>query len=133
MRYAGNARERLVEIATTTVGTGPSADGIPPLITLSPRTARGLPTQGLALVLLTYPPPNGLDYGAAVAGGGGFTVYLYRWLPTVAVWTRLQNLPGVAFGDQLVLPDISGGMGLYVGIGNVGTPGKILVGFAELD
>jgi hypothetical protein len=133
MRYAGNARERFVEIGTAAVGVGPTDNTTPPLITLSPRTARGLPTAGLALVLVGYPPPNGFNYSPAVAAVDGFTLYLFRLLPTIGGWSRLQSFAGVQFGDQLVLPDISGGMGLYVGIGNVGTPGNLLVGLAELD
>lgn len=132
--YVGNSRERLIQLLTTDVAAAPVAV-TPPIIFLSPRTSRGLPTSGLSLVLLAIPPANGIDYGTpASASAPGFTVTLYRAIPTAGgAWAALTAFPGANFGDLLVLPDISGGMGLYVRIGNVAVDGKLLVGLAELD
>ena len=70
--------------------------------------------------------------GSATAPG--FTLTLYRAIPTAGgAWAALAAFPAANFGDQLVLPDISGGMGLYVQIGNVAVAGVLLVGLAELD
>ena len=131
--YVGASRERLVQLNTADMGA--PANGAAPHIVVSPRTSRGLPTAGIGLVLLPVPPPNGHDYGTpATPVDPGFTVTLYRALPTAAGgWAALEPKTGVPFYTQLTLPDISGGMALYVQIGNVDTPGVIILGLAELD
>lgn len=137
MNYVGNARERLVELDTAAVTAMLGADSSTwvPQIVLSPRTSRGLPTSGLALVLFGYPPPNGVSYGTpAQPSAPGFTLTIWRAVPTSpGYWARLQAFTGANFGDQLVLPDISGGMELIIELENVGTPGKLMLGIAELD
>jgi len=132
--YVGVSRERLFQVLSTDVAATPDATKVP-LVVLSPRSSRGLPTTGLALVLLAIPPPNGINFGTpASATAPGFTLTLYRAIPTAAGgWAKLQAFAGANFGDQLVLPDISGGLGLYVQIGNVAVDGVLLVGLAELD
>ncbi len=134
--HVGIARERLFEIDTA-ANAAAIAGGLPlvPHLVLSPRTARGLPTSGLALVLLPFPAPNGVSYGTpAAASAPGFTVTLYRAIPTSpGLSAALAAFAGANFGDQLTLPDISGGMALYVGIGNVATAGVLICGIAELD
>lgn len=135
--YAGNARERLIQI---TAPTNYGADGDGPLsaprrsdvphITLSPRTARGLPTSGLALTLVKPAA------GSVVASAPGFTLTIFRAVPALGVWAKMAPITGVNFLDQLVLPDLSGGMGLFFGIGNSdGTPASapMLIAVAELD
>jgi hypothetical protein len=129
--YVGNARERIVELATANVGAGPTTDT--PAITLSPRSSRGLPTTGLAIVLIPL-TPNSDDVGqVAQPTAPGFTLTLWRAIPTIGGWSTLQAYPGLNYGDQVVLPDISGGFGLYFQLGNIDTPGRLLLGLAELD
>lgn len=132
--YAGAPRERLVQINTADVA-GPPAPTDAPHIVLSPRSSRGLPTAGLALVLLGFPTPNGVDYGTpAIATAPGFTVTLYRALPTAAGgWGALTPITGVNYNDLLTLPDISGPFALRYVLTNVATPGVLLVGLTELD
>ncbi len=134
--HVGIARERLFEVDTA-ANAAAIAGGLPlvPHLVLSPRTSRGLPTSGLTLVLLPYPAPNGVSYGTpAAASAPGFTVTLFRIIPTSpGLVGVLAAYPSANFGDQLTLPDISGGMALYVGISNVATPGLLMVGIAELD
>lgn len=135
--YAGNARERLIStIAPTNYGSngdgpfsGPQRSDVPH-ITLSPRTARGLPTSGLAVTLI-QPSAGGVS-----ATAPGFTLTIFRAVPALGVWAKLAPILGVNFLDQLVLPDLSGGMGLFFGISNVSgltIPLPMLIAVAELD
>lgn len=112
--YVGSSRERLVQLNTNDVSGAPAV-GVAPHLIVSPRTSRGLPTSGIALVLLPIPPANGHDYGTpATASDPGFTVTIYRALPVGAgQWSKFDPKAGVPFWSQLTLPDISGGMALY--------------------
>jgi hypothetical protein len=132
--YAGAPRERLLQLNTADLVAAP-ANGAAPHMIVSPRTSRGLPTSGIGLVLLPIPPANGHDYGTpATALVPGFTVTLYRALPTAAGgWAAFTAKTGVPFLTQLTLPDISGAMALWFQITNVDTAGILLVGLAELD
>jgi hypothetical protein len=135
--YPGAARERLIYLDTMVVAEPPTR-ATRPHITISPRTAQGLPTQGIALVLLEP------ETGAAVGGGGGegdsgggpggFHLTLYRSVPTVGAWAELAPFVVLArYGEQYVLPDLTGGWGLYIQITGAAEPGLILVGIAETD
>lgn len=134
--YAGNARERLIQITAPTdygtTGDGPlyaPRRSTVPHITLSPRTARGLPTTGLALTLVSP------DAGSVTPSGTGFTLTIFRAVPALGVWAKLAPILSVNFLDQLVLPDLSGGMGLFFGVSNVaaGPSLPVLIAVAELD
>lgn len=116
----------MIQLATAAVAAAPVRGQIPHF-NLSPRTARGLPTQGFAWSIIA---PSA---GSAVATAPGFSVTLYRVAPTLGQWLTLQPYTSFNYNDQLVLPDISGGMGLYFQITNVTTPGNVLIGVAELD
>jgi hypothetical protein len=96
---------------------------------VSPRTATGQQTGSISLVLI---PPD--TSPAAVPDTGGFTLTIYRVIPTLQDWGALATYSGLAYRDQLVLPDISGGWGLYFVFGNLvgGGTGIILLGIAEL-
>ena len=122
----GASRERIIQLGTAAVAAAP-ARGQVPHITLSPRTARALATQGFAWSLVSPVA------GGAVATAPGFNVTIYRVAPTLGVWQALQPFAAANFLDQLVVPDISGALGLYFQIGNVAAPGNVLVGVAELD
>jgi hypothetical protein len=124
--YVGNARERIILLGTAAVAAAP-VRGQVPHFNLSPRSSRGLPTQGFAWTI-TAP-----SAAAAVATAPGFTVTIYRVVPTLGTWAALQPYASLNFDDQLVLPDISGGFGLYFKIGSVTTPGNVLIALAELD
>lgn len=132
--YVGQARERLLQLNTADLASAPAIGDLPHMI-VSPRTSRGLPTSGIALVLIPIPPPNGHNYGTpATALAPGFTVTLYRSIPTAGgAWAALAPKTGVPFYTQLTLPDISGAMALRYQITNVDTAGILLVGLAELD
>ena len=135
--YAGNARERLISIiAPTNYGMNGDAPLYAPRrsdvphITLSPRTARGLPTSGLAVTLVQ---PSG---GGVSPLAPGFTLTIFRAIPALGMWAKLAPIVGVNFLDQLVLPDLSGGMGLFFGVSNVDPitiPLAMLIAVAELD
>ena len=127
-QYAGMPSERLVQIRLpiTDPGFGPDRN-TPAHFILSPRTARGLPTSGLALTLCAP------STGAAVAAGLGFTVTIWRAIPVLGSWAALQDFPGANFGDQLTLPDLSGGMALYFAIGSVSGAGDVILAIAEMD
>jgi hypothetical protein len=115
--YVGVATERLVQI-TRSAGAAPEHTA-PAHFILSPRTARGLPTSGFAFTLLAP------SVGSAVATAPGFTVTIYRSIPLLGAWAALQAFTGANYGDQLVLPDISGGMALYFVISNSAADGDI--------
>jgi hypothetical protein len=87
-------------------------------------------TGNLAIILI--PPESLASLGGGIPGSGGFTLTVYRVVPTLGEWGALATYAGLAYRDQLVLPDISGGWGLYFVFGNVATNGAILVGVAEL-
>jgi hypothetical protein len=116
--YLGVSAERLIQVARSAVAAAP-AHTEPAHFILSPRTSRGLPTSGFALTLLA--PAR----GAAVATTPGFTITIYRAIPVLGAWAALQAFPGANYGDQLVLPDISGGMALYFVISHAVADGDI--------
>jgi hypothetical protein len=137
--YAGAARERLIKLDTAVVSARPTRT-TRPHITVSPRTAQGLPTQGIAFTLIqpTTDPAVGTggDESAGESGGemGGFTVTLFRSVPTVGTWAELAPFTALArYGEQYVLGDISGAWGLYFQVTGATEAGLILLGLAELD
>jgi hypothetical protein len=120
--YAGVSCERLVQVGMLTAPSRSDAQHF----VLSPRTSRGLPTAGLALVLLK---PSA---GGAVATSPGFDVTIYRAIPVLGSWAALQTYSAANYGDQLTLPDLSGGMALFFSIQN-GTAGNLILAIAEMD
>lgn len=124
--YRGNSRERIVQLGTAAVAAAPVRGTLSHLV-VSPRSSRGLPTQGFAWTLIA---PSA---GSAIATAPGFTVQIYRSAPTLGVWLAMQQFTAANYNDQLVFPDISGGMAIYVQITNVATPGNVLFCLAELD
>ena len=116
--YVGVSAERLVQVARSTDGA-PPAHTAPAHFVLSPRTSRGNPTSGFALTLLAP------SKGAAVPVAPGFTIAIYRAIPVLGAWAALQAFTGANYGDQLVLPDISGGMALFFVISNAVADGAI--------
>jgi hypothetical protein len=125
-QVSGNSRERIVQLDTAVNSAAPVRGTLPSFL-LSPRSSRGYLTQGFAFSL-TSP-----SAGGAVASNPGFTVTIYRVAPTLSVWNALQAFTAANYLDQLVFPDISGGMSLYFQITNVSANGLILLGVAELD
>lgn len=119
-RLGGASRERFVELDTTTLG--PPARGDSPHMLISPRTAAGLPTGSLALVLLE---PS--------AGGAwnGFNVTIYRAIGTLGDWGKFDVFTNANYRDQLILNDVSGGLGLFFHVAAPNGDGRILVGVAE--
>jgi hypothetical protein len=139
--YAGANRERLIQISTDLVATAPVRNS-KPHFQVSPRTAQGLPTQGIGLTLI--PPVSGPaiepggdsgDSGEG-SGGNGFGFTIWRCVPVLGTWAELAPFTALAhYGEQYVLPDISGGWGLYFQVTGLGESdhGRILVGIAEMD
>ena len=121
-QYAGIPCERLVQIAT---GAAPTRS-TPAHFVLSPRTSRGMATSGLAMTLLSP------SVGFAAPTAPGFTVAIYRAIPVLGAWAALQAFDGAAYGDQLTLPDISGGMALYFAISHAAA-GNVILAIAEMD
>jgi hypothetical protein len=136
--YAGASRERLVKLDTAVVSARPTRTTTPH-ITISPRTAQGLPTQGIALTLIQPTTDPALGAGADESGDsggvtGGFTVTLFRCVPTTGTWAELAPFTALArYGEQYVLGDLSGAWGLYFQITGATEDGLILLGIAELD
>lgn len=128
-RYGGTPRERIVELDIDAVDGAPTRDTAPHLV-VSPRTPNGLITGNLALIIL---PPS---FEPAVADTGGFTLTVYRSVPTLGEWGELLARTGINYRDQYVLPDIAGGWGIYFRITNAveseGDDGSVLMGVAEL-
>jgi hypothetical protein len=120
-RFGGASRERFVELATSALG--PPARGSAPHMMVSPRTAAGLLTGSLAIVLLPTSGPGGAS--------GPFALTLYRVIPTLGEFGAFQTFPGAAYREQLLLNDVSGGFGLFFSIVAAGGDGRILVGVAE--
>jgi hypothetical protein len=89
---------------------------------VSPRTAAGLLTGNLAIVLVPVSESDGAI--------GPFDLTLYRVVPTLGEWGKFKTFGAAAYRDQLVLNDISGGFGLFFSIVAV-TDGRILIGVAE--
>jgi hypothetical protein len=120
-RLGGGARERFVELETSQLG--PPSRGDSPHVMISPRTAAGLLTGSLALVILPVSESDGAI--------GPFDVTLYRVVPTLADFGKFKAYSGAAYRDQLVLNDCSGGFGLFISIVATGGDGRLLVGVAE--
>jgi hypothetical protein len=133
----GAARERLIELNTLEVKDPPSVLTKPHFF-VSPRTAQGLPTQGIALTLIRRTLGAAIGNGGDISGsggdGGGFAVTIHRAIPTTGGWAVLAPFTTSAvYGEQYVLEDISGAWGLYFQIGGVEEEGRILIGIAEMD
>lgn len=126
-QYAG-ARERVILVSGNFRLMTPDRT-MWPQINVSPRTSSGLPTASLGIVLFT----NVLAPGPAVPVAPGMTLQIWRVAPTLGAWAALAPITGVAFGQQLVLPDIGGGWGLYASVTNLTDPnGYVYAGIAEL-
>lgn len=131
---ASNSRDRMIQLPP---GNGATlADTGEPLTTdvanffVSPRCANGQPTKGLAISLLSI-GGDGVG-GQATAAAGGFSLTLYRAIATMGVGTfaKLKTLTGIAYGDQLVLGDISGGWELFLRVSNIDVGGARFVNIA---
>jgi hypothetical protein len=120
-RMGGASRERFVELETSQLG--PPSRGDSPHIMISPRTAAGLLTGSLALVILPVSESDGAI--------GPFDLTLYRVVPTLADFGKFQVFSAAAYRDQLILNDVSGGFGLFFSIIASGGDGRILIGVAE--
>jgi hypothetical protein len=130
-RFNSGARERFIQLPS---GLSAPARTAAPHINVSPRTSTGAPTGSLAIVILPQTYSGGILYTPVGAGSGGFTLTVYRCLTTLNDWAALAPYTGLAYRDQLVLPDISGGAGLFFVLGNAttGTSGFVILGLAEL-
>jgi hypothetical protein len=120
-RFGGASRERFVELDTADLAAPSRASA--PHIMVSPRTAAGLLTGSLALVIL---PVSGVG-----AASGPFNVTLYRVVPTLAEFGKFEVFPSAEYRDQLILNDCSGGFGLFFSVVATGGDGRILIGVAE--
>lgn len=120
-RLGGAARERFVELETSQLG--PPSRGDSPHLMISPRTAAGLLTGSLAVVLLPVSESDGAI--------GPFDVTLYRVVPTLGDFGKFQVFSACAYRDQLILNDVSGGLGLFFSVVASGANGRILIGVAE--
>lgn len=137
-RYAG-ARERIIQLNTALVSEPPLRETKPHFL-VSPRSAQGLPTEGIALTLIQALSGAALGAGAGMSspagsgGAGGFGVALYRNVPGIGGWASLAPFTtSAAYGEQYVLEDISGAWGIYFQITEVTQDGILLIGIAELD
>jgi len=119
-RQGGASRERIVEL--NTIDLGPPTRESAPHFMISPRTAAGLLTGSLAIVIL---PVSTVD-GAI----GPFDVTLYRVIPTLGEFGKFQAFTAAEYREQLVLNDCSGGFGLFFSV-VANTEGRILIGVAE--
>jgi hypothetical protein len=132
-RFNSGARERFIQLPS---GLSAPTRTAAPQINVSPRTSTGAPTGNLALVILpqTYSGSPPISYGPVTPAPGGFTLTVYRCLTTLNDWGALAPYTGLAYRDQLVLPDISGGWGLFFVLGNVlgAGSGVVILGVAEL-
>lgn len=135
---ASQPRERVILIDTTANPPPTSAvnDSLtPPQIVLSPKVAGGEPCRGFSVVLVAAPGPDpGGEYGSAAASGvdGEFSITFYRLNTTLGVWAACEPFEGAKYNDQLVCYDLGGGAALYAVIGNVQSPGKMLMLIGEL-
>jgi hypothetical protein len=136
--YAGAARERMIELQATDIVDAPTRT-TKPHFQVSPRTAQGLPTQGIALTLIAPRVGAAIGTGGAESGGsggslGGFQVTIYRCVPILGTWAEMAPFTAMAhYGEQYVLGDIPGGWGIYLQITGISEPGRLLVGIAEMD
>jgi hypothetical protein len=137
--YAGSARERIIELDTALVAAAPTRDKAPH-ITLSPRTAQGLPTQGFAFTFVQAAVGAALGTGGSDGSGSGggaggnFNVTIYRCVPALGTWAELSPFTAAAhYGEQYVLGDISGSWGIYFQVRGVSRPGRLLLAIAEMD
>jgi hypothetical protein len=119
-RMGGASRERFVELNTNDLG--PPSRGSAPHLMVSPRTAAGLLTGSLAIVILPVSETDGAI--------GPFDLTLYRVIPTLADFGKFQAFTAAEYRDQLVLNDVSGGFGLFFSV-VANTEGRILIGVAE--
>ncbi len=118
-------RDRILQLAVTTGGTpGAPTYATEPHIILSPKAANGLPTVGFLLGLLA---PSA---GAAVAGSGGFSVTVWRLVPTLRRYLSCLTV-SLPFDQQYSTPDLGAGHALYFQFANVATDGTVLVCVSE--
>jgi len=132
---AGAQRERLIKLDTAVVGAAPNRQ-TKPHFTVSPRTAQGLPTQGIGLTLIEPAADAAVGIGADESSGtgGGFNVTMWRAVPVTGGWAELAPFTALAnYGEQYVLGDISGSWGIYFQITGATADGLILLGIAEMD
>lgn len=119
-RHGGASRERFVELNTADLG--PPSRSTSPHFMVSPRTAAGLLTGSLAIVILPVSETDGAI--------GPFDLTLYRVIPTLGDFGKFKTFLAAEYRDQLVLNDCSGGFGLFFSVvANV--EGRILIGVAE--
>lgn len=119
-RFGGASRERFVELQTSQLG--PPSRGDSPHMMISPRTAAGLLTGSIEIVILPVSESDGAI--------GPFDLTLYRVVPTLADFGKFQVFSAANYRDQLILNDCSGGFGLFFSV-VAGTDGRILIGVAE--
>lgn len=113
MSFSIGSRERIRQIAES----GTPGNQVPH-IALSPRTSSGVLTGSVGIVL--FCDLDDFEEPIAVANAGGITLTIYRSIPTLGnQWSKLVALTGIAFNDQLVLPDIGGGWELYLVATNI--------------
>ncbi len=132
---AGAARERLIKLDTAVVGAAPNRNTRPHFV-VSPRTAQGLPTQGIGLTLIQPAADAAVGIGADESSGtgGGFNVTMWRAVPATGGWAELAPFTALAnYAEQYVLGDISGSWGIYFQITGATEDGLILLGIAEMD
>ena len=116
---------RTIRIGTASHASAPTdgALGTVPDMTLSTMSPGG-PTLGFLLQL------RAPSSGAAVAGGGGFTVTVWVRDPVLRQWGSFEATTGVDFGELYTTADIDASE-LYFQIANVGTPGDVDVKISE--
>lgn len=95
-----------------------------PHVTVSPRTAEGRPTRGVAFTLMK-PETSGVDPAA-----GNFTLDIWR-ASTVGEWCHYLQKTGIVYDDQYITYDIQGGAALFFRVTNcAAAPG--IIALAEL-
>jgi hypothetical protein len=136
-RIAGT-RDRMIELFTPEVADAPTRASKPHFV-VSPRTAQGRATQEIAFTLIKRLNGAAVGSGEGASGGasgpgGGFQVTLWRAQLGTGAWASLAPFTtAAAYGEQYVIPDISGSWAIYIQIGGVTIPGRIIAAIAELD
>lgn len=118
-QFGGVSRERFIQLLTQAPFDPDRTEA--PLIVASPRTAQGLLTTSVSIVVVPVSTSDAV---------GPFDLTIYRVVPTLGEWGKAKTITGVNFRDQLVLNDVSGGGGFYFQI-SAAVDGLVLVGLAE--
>jgi hypothetical protein len=122
--------DRVLRVLASAVATAPAAQTEPHFVQ-SP-TIEGIPTRGFGLALVA--PDSASPNAAATAIAAGFTVTVYRLIPSLGIYAAGMSKTAVPYQQQLVNFDMGGAQAFYfvIAAASVAVDGDLLLCFTEL-